>query len=112
MRHVRVGLRALAEALRWGSCGAVVAGLLSRTDVEVRAARLVAGAVSGTLVVSTVWLLIGSGDDEVIDLLVTPRDWVELVVVPGLLAVAIGAWRAPRILRIGVEAGSASEQQT
>lgn len=75
-----------------GVVGAVVAGLLSRTDVEVRAARLVAGVVSGALVATTVWWLFGRSDDDVIQLLETPAERVQLVVVPALLAVAIGAW--------------------
>jgi hypothetical protein len=144
MRHVRVGLRSLGEAVAWGAGGAVLYGLLlmflagpdaedleslpvvalffgafgllvgvvtglvgavgavllSLADVTTTVARLVSGVVSGLLVATTVWWLFGrSDDDDLIQLLETPADWVQFVAVPGLLAVAIGVWRAPKVLR-------------
>lgn len=146
MRHVRVGLRALGEAVAWGAGGAALYGLLlmflagpdaedleslpvvalffgtfglvvgvvtglvgavgavllSLADVTTTVARLVSGVVSGLVVATTVWWLFGrSEEDDLIQLLETPADWVQFVAVPGLLAVAIGVWRAPKVLRRG-----------
>ena len=156
MRHVRVGLRALGEAVAWGAGGAALYGLLmmflagpeaqdleslpvvalffgtigllvgvvtglvgaigavllSLADVTTTVARLVSGVVSGLVVATTVWWLFGrSDDDDLIQLLETPADWVQLVAVPGLLAVAIGVWRAPKVLRSGTPSVTLSTHQ-
>jgi len=156
MRHVRVGLRALGEAVAWGAGGAALYGLLmmfvagpesedleslpvvalffgtigllvgvvtglvgaigavllSLADVNTTVARLVSGVVSGLVVATTVWWLFGRSDDyDLIQLLETPADWVQLVAVPGLLAVAIGVWRAPKVLRSGTPSVTPSTHQ-
>lgn len=156
MRHVRVGLRALGEAVAWGAGGAALYGLLmmflagpeaqdleslpvvalffgtigllvgvvtglvgaigavllSLADVTTTVARLVSGVVSGLVVATTVWWLFGrSDDDDLIQLLETPADWVQLVAVPGLLAAAIGVWRAPKVLRSGTPSVTPSTHQ-
>lgn len=95
-----------------GLVGAVGAALLSLLDVTSRVARLVSGLLSGVIVMMTVWWLFGRSDeDDLIQLLETPTDWVRFVVVPGLLAVTIGAWRAPRILRTGLPSVTPSTQR-
>jgi hypothetical protein len=95
-----------------GLVGAIGAVLLSLTDVTTTVARLVSGAVSGLVVATTVWWLFGRSDeDDLIQLLETPADWLQFVAVPGLLAVAIGAWRAPKILRIGLPRATPSTQE-
>jgi hypothetical protein len=139
MSHALVSLRALVEALLWGSIGgaaywlvisfasgggpagimlvgipavigmmvgmvtglvgAIVAGTLSMTDVSDRTCRVIAGLVSGTCVTGVCLLLFGHDDPTLGSWLDTPQTWLQLVVGPGLIAVAVGAWRGPAILR-------------
>jgi hypothetical protein len=95
-----------------GLVGAVGAALLSLIEVSSAVARLVSGLLSGVVVTMTVWWLFGRSDeDDLIQLLETPTDWMQFVVVPGVLAVAIGAWRAPRILSTGLPNVAPSTQR-
>jgi hypothetical protein len=86
-----------------GVVGAVTAGVMSASGVGDRTTRLVAGVVSGCCVAGTLWLFFGREVDEMWGTwLEGPRDWFLLVVGPGLLAVAVGAWRGPAVLRSDV----------
>ena len=86
-----------------GVVGGVTAGVMSASGVGDRTTRLVAGVVSGVCVAGTLWLFFGREVDEMWGTwLEGPRDWWLLVVGPGLLAVAVGAWRGPAVLRSGV----------
>jgi hypothetical protein len=86
-----------------GVVGAVTAGVMSASGVGDRTTRLVAGVVSGCCVAGTLWLFFGREGDEMWGTwLEGPRDWFLLVVGPGLLAVAVGAWRGPAVLRSDV----------
>jgi hypothetical protein len=96
MRHVLIGLRAFGEAVFWGT-------VMSAAGVGDRTCRIVAGVVSGICVSGTLWLFLGREVDEMLGtLLVGPREWLMYVVGPGLLAVAVGAWRGPAVLRSDV----------
>ena len=93
----------LFVGLATGVVGAVTAGVLSATGVSDRAARVVAGVVSGICVAGTLWLFFSRPAEGLWDTwLEGPRDWLMLVVGPGLLAVAVGAWRGPAVLRSDV----------
>ena len=85
-----------------GVVGAVTAGVMSVSGVGDRTTRLVAGVVSGICVAGTLWLYFSREIEWVGTWLEGPRDWLLLVVGPGLLAVAVGAWRGPAILRSAV----------
>ncbi len=93
----------LFVGLATGVVGAVTAGVMSASGVGDRTTRLVAGVVSGICVAGTLWLFFGREVDEMWGTwLEGPRDWFLLVVGPGLLAVAVGAWRGPAVLRSDV----------
>lgn len=82
-----------------GVVGAVTAGVMSVFGAGDRTTRLVAGAVSGLCVAGTLWLFFSREAEGLWDTwLESPRDWLMLVVGPGLLAVAVGAWRGPVVL--------------
>lgn len=86
-----------------GVVGAVTAGVMSVSGVGDRTTRLVAGTVSGLCVAGTLWLFFGREVDEMWGAwLEGPREWLMFVVGPGLLAVAVGAWRGPVVLRSDV----------
>jgi hypothetical protein len=86
-----------------GVVGAVTGGVMSAAGVGDRTCRIVAGVVSGICVAGTLWLFFGREVDEMLGtLLVGPREWLMYVVGPGLLAVAVGAWRGPAVLRSDV----------
>lgn len=86
-----------------GVVGAVIAGVMSATGAGDRAARLVAGVVSGVCVASTLWFFFSREAEGLWDTwLEGPREWLMLVVGPGVLAVGVGAWRGPAVLRSDV----------
>lgn len=144
MRPLLVGLRALGEAILWGTAGAALYGLLlgivfNGRDGEVdgwfslalicgsiglsigvltgmvgavvavvlalagagdRLARVVAGVTSALCVGVPLWVFMDE-DGGVVDFIVEARDWWLFVIGPAGLALAIGAWRAPIVLRTG-----------
>ncbi|MFL6178546.1 MAG: hypothetical protein ACJ74E_01690, partial [Actinomycetes bacterium] len=58
-----------------GVVGAIVAGMLSMTDVSDRTCRVIAGLVSGTCVTGVCLLLFGHDDPTLGSWLDTPQTW-------------------------------------
>lgn len=145
MQHARVGLRALGEAVFWGTvgggayglllwvgfngfdegeglfylvlisaliglmvgltvgaAGAVLAGGLSLWGASDWAGRVVAGVTSAIGVGWLLWFFMDN-DDDVVDFIVEAQDLWLFVVGPAALALVVGAWRAPAVLRAGAD---------
>jgi hypothetical protein len=91
----------LVSGVVTGVVGMIVAGAVSalgaaETPDGRLGARVVSAVVSGTCVTVTCWWLTDSSD--VLGSPSSSSDWVQVVVIPGLAAALVGAWRAGPIL--------------
>lgn len=99
---VAAGVFGFISGVVTGAVGMVIAATASVLDAADSAGgrlvvRMVSAVVSGACVAATCWWMWDR--NELLGSPSTTGEWMQLVVLPGVAAAAVGAWRAVPILR-------------